>query len=118
MGITIQMERPQQLCSCVCSIKKLSASAHYHIPNRFTEGYGLNVATIQQIADAGCDLLITVDCGITSVAEVVHANTLGIDVIVMTTTNHLHKRFRQRLLLLTLKCQILFILSMDSLGLG
>ncbi|MEE2911917.1 MAG: single-stranded-DNA-specific exonuclease RecJ [Candidatus Poribacteria bacterium] len=62
--------------------QELSISAHYHIPNRFTEGYGLNIDTIQQIADAGCDLLITVDCGITSVAEVVYANTLGIDVIV------------------------------------
>ena len=61
---------------------QLKVPARYHIPNRFTEGYGLNTETIQLIADEGCDLLITVDCGVTSVTEIAYANSLGIDVIV------------------------------------
>ena len=53
-----------------------------YIPNRFDEGYGLNKAAIEKLAERGCNLLITVDCGITSIEEVEFANTLGIDVII------------------------------------
>lgn len=51
------------------------------------EGYGLNTAGIEKLADEGVSVLITVDCGITDVAQVVRANELGIDVIV--TDHHL-----------------------------
>lgn len=53
----------------------------YYIPHRFNEGYGLNENAVQEIHENGCSLLITVDCGITSVNEVKLANGLGIDVI-------------------------------------
>ena len=53
-----------------------------YIPNRFDEGYGLNKKAIQKLNEHGCDLLITVDCGITSIEEVEFANTRGIDVII------------------------------------
>lgn len=51
------------------------------------EGYGLNKPGIQMLADEGVSVLITVDCGITDVAEVELANSLGIDVVV--TDHHL-----------------------------
>jgi single-stranded-DNA-specific exonuclease len=53
-----------------------------YIPNRQDEGYGLNSAAIERAAKAGVSVLITVDCGITAVAEVALARTLNIDVIV------------------------------------
>ena len=55
--------------------------SHY-IPSRFEEGYGLKISAIDKIAEWGVSLLITVDCGITSAAEVEHAESLGIDVII------------------------------------
>ena len=42
-------------------------------PSRFEEGYGLNGQTLTRLADEGFDLVLTVDCGITAVAEVAHA---------------------------------------------
>ena len=53
----------------------------YYIPDRFREGYGLNKDAIKKIHENGCKLLITVDCGITSIEEIEYANELGIDVI-------------------------------------
>lgn len=52
------------------------------IPNRFTEGYGLTVDAIERIAAQGADLIITVDCGSLSHAEITRAKELGVDVIV------------------------------------
>ncbi len=54
----------------------------YYIPNRLEEGYGINEDAIRKIHKEGCSLLISVDCGITSVKEVELANELGIDVII------------------------------------
>lgn len=51
-------------------------------PNRFETGYGLHVDTIREIADQGYDLIVTVDCGISSLEEIRLANDLGVDVIV------------------------------------
>nr|WP_330408564.1 single-stranded-DNA-specific exonuclease RecJ [Romboutsia weinsteinii] len=56
--------------------------AKYYIPNRLEEGYGINEEAIRLIHEQGCDILISVDCGITSVKEVEIANELGIDVII------------------------------------
>ncbi len=53
-----------------------------YIPNRFTEGYGLNLEAMQTLHDLGAQLIITVDCGIRSIKEVERANELGMDVIV------------------------------------
>ncbi len=53
----------------------------YYIPHRYLEGYGLNKAAVGDIHKNGCSLMITVDCGITSVDEIKLANELGMDVI-------------------------------------
>ncbi len=59
-----------------------NANADFYIPHRIDEGYGLNPEAVQQIADNGTKLLITVDCGINSVEEVEMAKTLGIETII------------------------------------
>ena len=53
-----------------------------YIPNRLDEGYGLNNSAIETIKNKGCELMITVDCGISAIDEVNYANSLGIEVIV------------------------------------
>jgi len=55
----------------------------YYIPDRFDEGYGLNKDAVKRIHDKGCQLLITVDCGVTAIEEIELANSLGMDVIVL-----------------------------------
>jgi len=52
-----------------------------YIPDRVDEGYGLNLEAIERIAQQA-KLIVTVDCGIRSVAEVHRANQLGLDVII------------------------------------
>ena len=52
------------------------------LPNRLEEGYGINKEAIEYINSEGCDLIISVDCGITSVDEVEYANELGIEMII------------------------------------
>ena len=52
------------------------------IPNRFSDGYGLSKDAIESLRDQGAQLLVTVDCGSLSHAEITFANGLGLDVIV------------------------------------
>jgi len=52
------------------------------IPNRFTDGYGLNKEAMRTLKDRGAQLIVTVDCGSLSHAEIELANSLGMDVIV------------------------------------
>ncbi|MBR3018316.1 MAG: single-stranded-DNA-specific exonuclease RecJ [Clostridia bacterium] len=52
-----------------------------YLPDRHSEGYGLNVPAVEKLAEEA-ELLITVDCGITSVKEVRRAKELGMTVIV------------------------------------
>ena len=54
----------------------------YRIPNRLTEGYGLNMNAIKEIADQGYKLIITVDCGISGIDETEYAKKLGMEVII------------------------------------
>lgn len=63
-------------------MRELGATFDYYIPNRFTEGYGLNNEAIRQIAERGFRLVVTVDTGISAVEQVAYANQLGLDVIV------------------------------------
>lgn len=53
-----------------------------YIPNRITEGYGVNKEAIEKIANEGYNLIITVDCGITSIKETELAKEKGIDIII------------------------------------
>lgn len=57
------------------------ANYEVYIPHRHTEGFGLHLEAIDTFKDR-VNLLITFDCGITDVAEVEHANSHGIDVII------------------------------------
>src|SRR5918998_5321242 len=66
----------------VLTLRELGANVEWHLPSRFEEGYGVSGATIVRLADGGCGLLITVDCGITAVDEVAAAKARGLDVIV------------------------------------
>ncbi|MGN6284812.1 MAG: single-stranded-DNA-specific exonuclease RecJ [Afipia sp.] len=54
-----------------------------HIPDRIFEGYGPNVEAIRGLADKGAKLLITVDCGTTSIEHLAEAKRLGMDVVVI-----------------------------------
>jgi len=62
-------------------LRKQGVKASFYIPDRHGEGYGLNMAAVEQIA-SHANLLITVDCGITCPDEVAHARELGMRVIV------------------------------------
>ena len=62
-------------------LRKQGAQVDFYIPDRHGEGYGLNIAAVEQIASHS-KLLITVDCGITCAAEVARAKELGMRVIV------------------------------------
>ncbi|GBE05378.1 single-stranded-DNA-specific exonuclease RecJ [bacterium BMS3Abin10] len=66
----------------VSALRTLGLKTLYYIPNRLTEGYGLNKNGIQQADSSGASLIITVDCGITSVEEISLAASLGMDTIV------------------------------------
>jgi len=57
-------------------------SASYMLPSRFKDGYGLNPARVEEIADEGYQLLITVDCGSASRKEVKYLADRDVDVIV------------------------------------
>ncbi len=54
-----------------------------HIPDRLFEGYGPNVEAVRALAEKGATLLVTVDCGTTSVAPLTEARKLGMDVVVI-----------------------------------
>lgn len=62
-------------------LRKQGAKVDFYIPDRHGEGYGLNIAAVEQIASHS-QLLITVDCGITCAKEVARAKELGMRIIV------------------------------------
>ena len=66
----------------VSVLAELGADVRWRLPNRFSDGYGVSAAAVDDLAAAGVKLLITVDCGINARAEVAQAQALGMDVIV------------------------------------
>lgn len=64
------------------TLQKLGADVRGYIPNRFDEGYGLNNNALDELKADGVKLVITVDCGIRSPAEALHAQTIGLDLII------------------------------------
>ena len=66
----------------VRALRGLGADCDWLIPSRVEDGYGLTETTIEKLVARGTGLLITADCGITSVAEVAAAQASGIDVVV------------------------------------
>jgi single-stranded-DNA-specific exonuclease len=67
-------------------------SLEIFIPNRFDEGYGLTNDAIEKFAKKGINLIVTVDCGSSSEKEIIHANKLGVDVIVTDHHDCLDKK--------------------------
>ncbi len=68
-------------------IKNMGARAIYYIPDRFSEGYGMNNAAIDKLYAKGVGMIITVDNGISCAAEIEYAASLGIKTVV--TDHHL-----------------------------
>jgi len=71
----------------VLVLRELGAEVSWHLPSRFDEGYGVACDTLTRLAEEGCGLVLTVDCGVTAVAEVAHAKALGLEMVV--TDHHL-----------------------------
>lgn len=65
------------------TITDLGGKALPYIPQREREGYGLNLRAIESLADRGVEVLVTCDCGTTSLREITHARELGLEVIVI-----------------------------------
>ncbi len=66
----------------VRALRGLCADVDFYLPDRASDGYGLNAATVRRLAARGTRLLVTVDCAITAVDEVREARALGVDVLV------------------------------------
>ncbi len=66
----------------VSTLRELGADCDWFIPNRIDDGYGLSADNVRRLAERGTSLLLTVDCGITSGAEVQLARELGMEVVV------------------------------------
>ena len=64
------------------SLGEFGLDVETYTPDRFSEGYGLNIDAIEKIASNGTKLIITVDNGTLSFAEIARAKELGVDVIV------------------------------------
>src|SRR5947208_8069976 len=73
------------ICATVLAVlvlREVGADVEWHLPSRFDEGYGVSGATLERLAEEGCALVLTVDCGITAVEEVKRARELGLEVVV------------------------------------
>ena len=68
-------------------LHRLGVQTGFHIPNRFTEGYGINIPALEKAKSDGFSLVISVDCGIRSFEPLEWAKENGLDVIV--TDHHL-----------------------------
>lgn len=63
-------------------LRGLGARVEPYLPDRFAEGYGVNNAAIDTLAQQGASLIITADCGTSSIDEIAHATSLGVDTII------------------------------------
>ena len=66
----------------VCRLLTQNSHVDYHIPNRFTEGYGFSLRAAEQAKKDGINLIITADIGIRDHGSVTRARQLGIDVVI------------------------------------
>lgn len=64
------------------ALRSLGVDPSWHLPARL-EGYGLSESTVERLAAGGTNLLVTVDCGVTSTREVDAAHRHGMDVAVL-----------------------------------
>ncbi|MEI6290932.1 MAG: DHH family phosphoesterase, partial [Chloroflexota bacterium] len=66
----------------VQTLQALGVNVTGYIPNRFDEGYGLNNDALSSLKADGAGLVISVDCGIRSLDEAIHAKNIGLDLII------------------------------------
>jgi single-stranded-DNA-specific exonuclease len=66
----------------LAALEALGIQAESYIPDRFEEGYGINQGALEKIQAEGAGLVVSVDCGITSVAEAEWAKTHGLDLVI------------------------------------
>ena len=71
----------------ITALRRLGGDPVRYVPSRLAEGYGLSESGLRTLAGSGVTLVITCDCGVTNVAEVEIARSLGIDVVI--TDHHL-----------------------------
>ena len=64
------------------ALSKLGAQVQPYIPDRVDEGYGLNSPALKSLAESGVKVVVSVDCGIRSVQEVLDGNSYGLDIII------------------------------------
>lgn len=69
------------------ALELLGAKSGFHIPHRFTEGYGVNIPMLEKAKERGYSLIISVDCGIRSFEPIKWAKENGLDFI--ATDHHL-----------------------------
>ena len=69
-------------CVLIRYLRSQGADCCYYIPDRLTEGYGLNRDAVKALRDKGVDLIITVDTGITAMEEITYAKEIGLKVVV------------------------------------
>ncbi len=63
-------------------LRLLGAQVDFYVPHRVDEGYSLNNEALKKLADQGTELVVTVDCGVASVAEAQVAKDLGLTLII------------------------------------
>lgn len=63
-------------------LKSVGADVNYYIPNRITEGYGMNRASLDRLKKSGSSLIITVDTGITALDEAEYVKQIGLSLVV------------------------------------
>jgi len=86
-------------------LRDFTTNLYYYIPNRFQEGYGLNEEAIDIAFKNNIKLIVTVDCGISSIYEIEKANDYGIDVIV-TDHHQPQKDIPSAIAIINPKCDI------------
>lgn len=64
------------------AVRVLGGTCDFYIPHRIEEGYGLNAEALRQICDAGAQLIVTVDCGVTAIEPAKVARQRGVDLII------------------------------------
>jgi single-stranded-DNA-specific exonuclease len=74
------------------ALRFLGGNADFYVPHRLDEGYGLNTDALSRIAQDGCSVVVTVDCGIASVTEALEARRLGLE-LVITDHHEFHSTF-------------------------
>ncbi len=63
-------------------LRLLHAEVDFYVPHRMDEGYSLNKEALQKLSDQGSEVVVTVDCGIASIAEARFARDLGLTLVI------------------------------------